>query len=252
MSKARFRTQVSETLVVCSIAGIVSVFASVPSKAEEQVQPPPYEIAGLNIVTVNVVWDDAAVRKALPRGIEPVKGMTGGINIYNTERGYVVGPYSAAYFWVDIEGFDSPEGIKGRWMLAGVYGPGPKTTAAFQANGFPVRSGTSRFESIADGKRAIGTVSGQDFVTAEIKSVPGSCEAGSVLLNYISMSPQAKQLVVTHIPVVGDFCKADTVSAKITAAPGDPFAAFTIAKVVGMSEGKNISVAITAPQPAEK
>ena len=142
-----FRTQVSETLAVCSVAGIVSVFASVPSKAEEQVQPPPYEIAGLNIVTVNVVWDDAAVRKALPRGIEPVKGMTGGINIYNTERGYVVGPYSAAYFWVDIEGFDSPEGIKGRWMLAGVYGPQPKTTAAFQASGFPIRSGTSRFES---------------------------------------------------------------------------------------------------------
>jgi hypothetical protein len=233
MSKARIRTQVSETLAVCSVVGIASVFASVPSKAEEQVQPPPYEIAGLNGVTVNVVWDDAAVKKALPRGIEPVKGMTGGINIYNTERGYVVGPYSAAYFWVDIEGFDSPEGVKGRWMLAGVYGPQPKTTAAFQASGFPVRSGTSRLESIADGKRAIGTVSGQDFVTAEIKSVPGSCEAGSVLLNYISMSPQAKQLVVTHIPVVGDFCKADTVSAKITAAPGDPFAAFTILLVAG-------------------
>jgi hypothetical protein len=252
MSKARFRTQVSETLAACSVAGIALVFASVPSKAEERVQPPPYEIAGLNGVTVNVVWDDAAVKKALPPGIEPAKGMTGGINIYNTERGYVVGPYSAAYFWVDIEGFDSPEGIKGRWMLAGVYGPQPKTTAAFQASGFPVRSGTSRFEPIADGKRAVATVNGQDFVTAEVKSLPGSCEAGSVLLNYVSMSPQAKQLVVTHIPVVGDFCKADPVSAKVTAASGDPFAAFTVAKVVGVSEGRNLSVAITVPQPVEK
>jgi hypothetical protein len=252
MSSARFGTQACETLAVCSIAGFLTVSASVPSKAEERVQPPPYEIAGLNAVTVNVIWNDAAIRKALPPGIEPVKAMTGGINIYNTERGYVVGPYSAAYFWVDVEGFDSPEGIKGRWMLAGVYGPQPKTTAAYQASGFPVRSGTSRFEPIADGKRAIGTVNGQDFVTAEIKPVPGSCEAGAVLLNYISMLPQTKQLVVTHIPVVGDFCKADPVSAKVTAASGDAFAAYPIVKVVGTSEGRNLSVAITAPQPAEK
>ncbi len=72
------------------------------------------------------------------------------------------------------------------------------------------------------------------------------------MLNYVSLLPQAKQLVVTHIPVVGDFCKADAVSAKVTAASGDPFAAFPIAKVVGMSEGRNISVAITVPQSAEK
>ena len=39
--------------------------------------------------------------------------MTGGINIYSVERGYVIGPYSAAYLWVDIEGFDLSEGIKG-------------------------------------------------------------------------------------------------------------------------------------------
>ncbi len=132
MYNARFGTQVFETLAACLAAGFVVVSASVPSKAEERVQPPPYEITGLNAVTVNVIWDDAAIRKALPRGIEPVKGMTGGINIYNTERGYVVGPYSAAYFWVDIEGFNSPDGVKGRWMLAGVYGPQPKTTAAFR------------------------------------------------------------------------------------------------------------------------
>ena len=77
--------------------------------------------------------DEAAIRKALPPGIEPVKGMTGGINIYSAERGYPMGPYSAVYFYVDIEGFDSPEGIKGRWMLAGAYGPQAKTSAALKA-----------------------------------------------------------------------------------------------------------------------
>ena len=46
--------------------------------------------------------------------------MTGGITITSIERAYMFGPYSVAYFYVDVEGFDSPEGIKGRWMLAEV------------------------------------------------------------------------------------------------------------------------------------
>lgn len=33
-------------------------------------------MAGLNAVGVAVVWDEAAIRKTLPPGIEPVKGMT--------------------------------------------------------------------------------------------------------------------------------------------------------------------------------
>ena len=71
----------------------------------------------MSVVSVSVVWDEAAIRKALPPGIEPAKGMTGGINITSIERAYMFGPYSVAYFY-HVEGFDSPEGIKGRWMLA--------------------------------------------------------------------------------------------------------------------------------------
>jgi hypothetical protein len=228
-------------------------FAAAPAKAEEKIQPPPYQLAGGNGVTVNIVWDEAAIRKALPPGIEPVKGMTGGINIYSVERGYVIGHYSAAYFWVDIEGFDTPEGIKGRWMLAGVYGPQPKTSAALESyNWLPVRPGSSRLEVTADGKRAVGTVNGQDFVTAEIKTVPGSCEPAAILLNYVVQSPDTKQLGVNRIPVVTDGCKAELVSAKVTAASGDPFSAYPISKVVGASEFRNASFAFTSPQPAKE
>jgi len=202
---------------------------------------------------VAVVWDEAAIRKALPPGVEAVKGMTGGINIYSVERGYVIGPHSAAYFYVDIEGFDSPEGIKGRWMLAGIYGPQPTTSAALKAyGGFPVRPGTSRMEPAADSKRAIGTVNGQDFVTAEFKPVPGSCEAAAALLNFVSLSPETKQVAVTKIPFVGDRCKAELVSAKITAVSGDAFEAYSISKAVGATEFRNLSFTLPSPQPAGK
>ena len=230
-----------------------AVFTSVTSKAEEKIQPPPYEVAGMNGVSIGVVWDEAAIRKALPHGIEPAKGMTGGINIYSAERGYVIGPYSAAYFYADVEGFDSPEGIKGRWMLAGVYGPQPKTSDALKTfYGAPVRPGTARFEPTADGKRAIGTVNGQDFITAEFKSVPGSCQAAAVLLNYVVLPPETEQLAVNRIPVTMDSCKAELVSAKVTAAADDPFATYPISKFTGVAEFKNGSAAIFPPQPTGK
>lgn len=253
MVKTLFTARFSKTLGISLMAGVALVFASVTSKAEDKIQPPPYQITGGNGIGVAVVWDETAIRKALPPGVEPVKAMTGGINIYSAERGYVIGPYSAAYFYVDIEGFDSPEGIKGRWMLAGVYGPQPKTSAALKAYaGFPVRPGTSRLEPTADGKRAIGTVNGQDFVTAEFKSAPGSCEPAAVLLNYISLSPESEQLGVTKIPVVADSCKAELVSVKVTAPSGDPFSAYPISKAVGAAEFKNGSFTMTSQQPAGK
>lgn len=69
---------------------------------------PPYLVAGSNHIIVGVVWEEAAVRRALPAWVTPVEGMTGAINIYQAERGYGLTPYQSAYFWVDVEGYDSP------------------------------------------------------------------------------------------------------------------------------------------------
>ena len=253
MFETLFTTRFSKPLGIGVIAGAALAVSAVTSKAEEKIQPPPYEMSGGNFMIFSVVWDEAAIRKALPPGIQPVSGMTGGINIYSVERGYVIGPYSAAYLWVDIEGFDSSEGIKGRWMLAGTYGPQPKTAAALKTYyGLPVRPGSSRFEPTGDGKRAVATVEGHDVITAEIKTVPGSCEAAAISLNYKSVSPETKQVNVVKIPFVGDSCKAEPVSVKITAPPGDPFSAYQILKVVGASDIKNGSFAFTVPQPARE
>lgn len=242
-----------KTRQTISLLGIALGLACGVSAAQDKLLPPPYQMAGTNHVLVGVVWDEAAVRKSLPRGITPVKEMTGAINIYQAERGYVIGPYQSAYFWVDIEGFDSPDGTKGRWMLAGVYGPEDKTSAALkQYYGLPVRLGTSRFEPTAEGKRAIGTVNGQDFITVEIKSDPGSCEPAAGRLNYPGLSAKTKQIVVNEIPFVGDFCKAEPVSVNVNAPAGDPFAAFPIAKVVWAAEFKNGSFSFSPPKLAGK
>ncbi len=221
--------------------------------ASDTVQPPPYQMAGASGVGISVVWDEAAIRKALPPNIQPVKGMTGGITIYKADKGYVIGPYSAAYLYVDVEGFNSPEGIKGRWMLAGVYGPQAKTSEALATYyGLPVRNGTSRQEATVDGTRAVGTVDGKDVVTAEVKPLPGSCKAAAISLNYLSKSPKSGDISVLQIPFVGDACGAEVISAKVTAPADDPFGKFSIAKVVGASALKNGAFTFTAPQTVAK
>ena len=223
------------------------------SAAQDQAPPPPYQIAGANHVFLGVIWDEAAIRKALPPGITPVKEMTGAINIYQTGGSYAFGPYQSAYLWVDIEGFDSADGTKGRWMLAGVYGPSEKMPIALiDYYGLPVRLGASRFEATAQGKRAIGTVNGRDVITVEIKSLPGECQLGSGRVNYPGISRKTKQLVVNEIPWVGEFCKAEPVAAKINAPPGDPFSAYPIAKVGWAAEFKNAAFSFSVPQVAGK
>ena len=116
----------------------------------------------------------------------------------------------------------------------------------------PVRQGESRLEPTADGKRATGTVNGQDLVTAEIKPVPDGCAPAAAVFNYVSMSRETEQIVVIKIPFVGDICKADLVSAKVIAPLGDAFSAFPVAKFVGASEFRNGAVAFSAPVPAGK
>src|SRR5262249_11957693 len=94
--------------------GVALTVASGTAIGQDKLLPPPYQMAGTNHVLIGVVWDEATIRKALPPGITAVKEMTGAINIYQAEKGYVIGPYQSAYFWVDVEEFDSPEGIKVR------------------------------------------------------------------------------------------------------------------------------------------
>lgn len=236
----------SKARTVAYVLGIGAALAWGSAAAQDKILPPPYQITGANLVVIGVVWDEAAVRKVLPPGITPVKEMTGGINIYQTGKVYVIGTYQSAYYWVDIEGFDSPEGIKGRWMLAGVYGPEEITPAALkQYYGLPVRVGTSRVEATAEGKRATATVNGQDFISAEIKSGAGECSPAAGRINYPGVS--AGQVVVNEIPFVGDSCKAEPVSLKINAPADDPFSAYTVSKILWAAEVRNASFTFTAP-----
>jgi hypothetical protein len=229
-----------------AVAGVFVILSSFAGAghAQDKVLQPPFQMAGTNHVIVGVEWDEAVIKRVLPAGIKAVKGATGAINIYQVDRGFGIAPYQSVYMWVDIEGFDSPDGTKGRWMLAGAYGPKPETSKLLkEVYGMPVRNGTSRMEATAAGKRAVGSVEGVDVVVAEIRT---SDECGPVggVLNY----PTAKK-VVNVIPFTGTWCKAEPVAVEIVAPAGDPFAQFKPAKVVWAGEFRDGAFAFANPVP---
>lgn len=211
---------------------------------------PPYQMASTDHVIIDVEWEAGAVRAALPPGIVPVASMTGGINLYAAPRAYLVGPYTSAYYWVDIEGLDSPEGVKGRWMLAGVYGPQPVTAAALlHWYGLPVRTGTLRFEPTAGGRRAIATLAGRDFLTAEVREGTAAPTPAAALLRYPGLSPATGALAVNVIPFVADVRPLEFVSLRVDAPADDPFSRFPVARVLGAHGIANGAFCFSRPEP---
>jgi hypothetical protein len=177
--------------------------------------------------------------------------MTGGINVYQVAQGHVIGPYQSAYLWVDVEGYDAAPGMPARWMLAGVYGPDPKTaTALTKYYNLPVRVGSSRFEPTAQGKRAIATLDGRDILTIEIKSRPGEGAMGTFLLHYVSQLVSNGDLIVNQIPGVARTREAEVVSVSIDALPGDLFASFPIKRTDWAGEVLDGSYSFSFPRPA--
>ena len=217
-----------------------------------KIDPPPYQMTGGQHVFIGVVWDEVAVRKALPPNIRPVERMTGGINIYQVAQGHVIGPYEAAYFWVDLEAYDSQPGLPARWMLAGAYGPSSKTSEALcHYYNLPIRNGRSRFEPTAGGKRAIASLGDRDIITAEIKSSPGDGTSGTFLLHYVSLCPISGKLIVNQIPGVARTRVAELVSISIDAPAGDLFAAFPIKSVEWAAEVLDDCFSFGFPRSAE-
>lgn len=217
-------------LLVTTITILNLGFVSIASAQDKPIAP-LYLITGFDTITTGVTWDETAIKRVLPPGVTPVKDMTGGINIYHAADGYHLGPYSASYLWVDIEGFDAPDGTKGRWMLAGVYGPNERITSQFQQFlGLPIRNGSARHDAIDGGLRAVGSHGDKEVVKVEAKIDSSKCKPGGGTVNFLTKTPDGKMMLMQPV-FWGEVCPGEIVSARMTAPDGDPFAQFPLKKV---------------------
>jgi hypothetical protein len=202
-----------------------------PAMAEEA-PPPPYLMTGANTVTIAVTWDAESLQGLLPDGIVPADDLSGGLNVYTAEGGYGLSPYSAAYAYINVKGWDAVGGGAARYILGGWYGPDPKVAAAMRTHFF-AEVGAGESSQSEDGDTWTGTGGdGQGSITLTVKP-GGDCIAAAGTLNYVGVAGGGVGLDLLQIPFVGDFCPAEPVSVDITGPEGSALAQIAVDKMLG-------------------
>lgn len=233
------------------VATLLLLAAATVAHAQMSRPAPPYLQTGGQFISVGVTFDEAALRKTLPPNVRPTPGFTGGINIYQVPAGYPLAPYSAAYLWADVEGYDAPGGAKGRWMLHGVYGPEPVPTAIREHLGWPVRAGGSRSEATDRGTRRVALLGDREVLWVEIKTSSGPCQPIKGSVNYLSQAGPSRTLMINEIPYVGEACGAEAIAVKVQAPEGDTMNVFAPTAVLWVRELKGFTFSLGRPRPAE-
>ncbi len=184
------------------------------------VSKPPYLVSLTEHMGIVFEAEESALKSLLPPNVKPAAGNTVGLNMYRADcRGLV--PYAASYLWINIDGFDSPDGTKGRLMVQGWYGPEPVPTAFRTQLGYPVELGVTQVGR--EGNRIHATLgsNGPDLITATIALKEGNPNpAGGVLiypawrrnLTGGAASTAKSDIIVNRIPFAGEVTAASPVS----------------------------------------
>lgn len=172
----------------------------------------PYVVRGNTHMLIGVTLNEAAVREALPEGLEPAEGMSGGFQVYNSGGGGDVAAYSRSYVWVNLAGYDSITGNPGRFIL---WLSDTEHAAKMAKIGYATVEGAvalSEADGTLDGTVA---VNGAKLATGSVKA--GECGAGTGVINYPSMPAWSDKMAVTQYAFAGKFCGAELTSLEISA-----------------------------------
>lgn len=180
------------------------------------------------LVEVGVVFPEAAVRAALPQGIEPAPGFTGGIAVYGGQEGHAGLPHAAGYVWLDVE---AGEGLT-RYRLKGFTSEAYEdtSTAALDAS-------STRLLSELGRRDILHVVTWPDQVSGlELVVSPSSepCSPVSRAQNLIAEDPATEGQGMIVMPVLAGWCvtEAEVAVARITAPPGHPLRPFVPQQVL--------------------
>jgi len=198
----------------------------------------PYVVSGNQHILVGITLDEAAVRAALPKGLKPTKSVSGGLNFYTSKGGDTVPAYTRGYVWADVEGYDSINGTKGRFILWVATNPGAGKLGKI---GYDEVKGDTKLER--NGKNVTGSTSvdGKEVMNVAIKLGDDPCGPALGTLNYPSMPSTAKSLVMTQYAFTGSICGAKAVSADISVGNDHPLAKFKPTAMIWAAFAEDLS-----------
>ncbi|WP_372893002.1 hypothetical protein [Rhodosalinus sp.] len=228
----RYATRYATAAVLTTLSAM-----ALPAAAENA-PAPPYLMTDANTVTIAVTWKAESLTGLLPAGVTPAEDLSGGLNVYDAEAGYGLTPYSAAYAYVNLAGWDSASGAPARHILGGWYGPDPKVAAAMRTH-FGAAVATGDAGQTEDGDLWTGT-GGDGAGTIELVVRPsGDCVAGGGTLNYVAEAGGGAGLGLLQIPFTGDYCMAEPVSVEISGPEGSALAQIEVDEMLAGGRLRN-------------
>jgi hypothetical protein len=206
-------------MLLASILALGLTATAAAQQKDAAAPRPPYLVVGSEHLIVVFEAEESALKSLLPPGVKPAAGNVVGLNMYRTQQVVGLVPYTASYLWINVDGFDSPDGTKGRWMAQGWYGPDPVSSTLRTQGGFPVQLGTTKLERDGNRVHAVLASDGVDLIDASITLKEEKPAAAAGLLNYPTLSrnlaqPAPSAVVVNRIPFSGEATPATPVSAQ--------------------------------------
>jgi hypothetical protein len=225
---------------VAATTFVASVFGFAAGAIADASFSTPYVVRGNTHMIVGITLDEAAVRAALPEGLEPAEGITGGLNIYLSGGGYDHPAYARAYVWADLAGFDSASGAKGRYVLWGVTGPGSEGA---RAEGLNLVDGSAVIDE--SGNTVVGRAihKGAEIMRITLTLSEDPCGEASGTLNYPVVLPGSGEKAMHQYPFATNFCGATPSNVELSVDASHPLAKFRPASVVWAALARNLSFA---------
>ena len=168
-----------------------------------------------HLVEVGVVFDEEAVRAALPPSLEPSQGFTGGIGIYSSPGDQDNALPDGGYVWIDVDYQTGTRYIVRSLSEAGAHpdiATDPDKLVAHLA-AEETSDGLLRADIMA------GSEGGLDLI---VQPILNTCQTGLEALSQRTFASGLKgRLQTAPNQIVETWCDADVVSADVTALPHD-------------------------------
>ena len=207
----------------------------------------PYVVRGNTHMLIGVTLDETAVREILPDGLEPAEGMTGGMQVYTSGGGEGVAAYTRSYVWVDLAGYDSRTGSKGRfilWLTDTQHAEKMGKLGYLTASGMPE---LAEADDIVSGK---AIVDGVEVMSGSVKA--GACGPGTGAINYPSIPAWADGMALTQYAFAGKFCGAEMQALQISAPADHPLAKLNPQPAGWAAVARDLSFSATPAMPLPK
>jgi hypothetical protein len=174
----------------------------------------------VRLIEIGLTFDREAVRAALPDGLEPAEGFTGGVAVYFVADGPIIVPQSAGYVWVDVK-----YGHNARYILRSFHSEATTQGAGERSDALVASLAAGSVTPAAPGGEAAGATRYAVAVTSDparldvvIDPVPEACSPQIVgLSQYLFASGTDAGLEVPGGPFAADWCEAHVASVGVTA-----------------------------------